>query len=503
VSEEPLDKIRHERDLYLRLLCLGEESDLARFLAEALALVVDVSGAERGYLELHDERAGDGEPRWSMAHGLSDREVADVRRTISRGIIARALATGEPVMTSSAVLDPRFRDRGSVQIGNIQAVLCVPLGTDAPLGVLYLQGRVAAGPFGEQELATARLVARSVAPLADRLLARARQEPDPTTPWRARMRLDGIIGRSPALATLLRQVSLVAPLDITVLLTGESGTGKSQLARVIHDNGPRAGGPLVELNCAALPEMLLESELFGAMPGAHSTAVRRQEGKVAAAEHGTLVLDEIGELTLSSQAKILHLLQTKQYYPLGGTQPAHADVRVIAATNIDLEQAVAERRFRQDLLYRLQVLPVRVPTLAERREDVADLTTFFASEACARHRLPGLELSRDALFAAHGAEWPGNVRQLAHAVEAAVIRAAAEGATRVARGHLFPTEDARAPDAPRRTFQQATREFQAALLRDVLEEHGWNVVEAARHLDLARSHVYNLIRAFGLERVKG
>jgi Nif-specific regulatory protein len=505
VPADPPDKVRRERDLYLRLLNLGRETDLGRFLGEALKLVVEVSGAECGYLELHDDRFADDEPRWWMAQGLDEEQIAHVRRSISRGIIAEALATGQPVMTSSALLDPRFRERGSVQIGNIQAVLCVPLGDDVPLGVLYLQGRVAAGPFSDDDRATAELVTRTLAPFTDRLLVRERQEPDPTAEWRARMRLDGIIGRSPALAGLLRQVSLVAPLDITVLLTGESGTGKSQLARVIHDNGPRAGGPFVELNCAALPETLLESELFGALPGSHSTAVRRIEGKVAAAARGTLVLDEIGDLTLSSQGKILHLLQTKQYYPLGSSRPEHADIRVIAATNIDLEQAVAERRFRQDLLYRLQVLPVQVPALADRREDVPDLAAHFAAAACARHGLPGLELSRDAIYAAHAAEWPGNVRQLAHAVEAAVIRAAAEGATRVGRVHLFP-ESGRASNGETtpstRTFQEATQQFQAGLLRDTLEEHNWNVMEVARRLDMARSHVYNLIRLFGIERKK-
>jgi Nif-specific regulatory protein len=165
-----------------------------------------------------------------------------------------------------------------------------------------------------------------------------------------------------------------------------------------------------------------------------------------------------------------------------------------------LEQAVAEHRFRQDLFYRLQVMPIRIPRLAERRVDIRDLARHCCQEACARHKFPPIELSRNALRAAESAEWPGNVRQLAHAVEAAVIRAAGESATAVESRHLFPGSAAAAADSGAATFQEATRRFQSQLLRETLEETAWNVVETARRLDVARSHVYNLIRAFGLER---
>jgi Nif-specific regulatory protein len=283
-----------------------------------------------------------------------------------------------------------------------------------------------------------------------------------------------------------------------VLLTGESGTGKSQLARVIHDNGPRADRPFVELNCAAIPETLLESELFGARRGAHSTATSATPGKVAAAEGGTLLLDEIGELPLQAQAKLLQLLQSKQYYPLGGTRPETADVRVIAATNTDLAAAIAERRFREDLFYRLQVVPLRVPSLAERATDVPLLAQHLCRSACERHGLPLLQASPGALTALEVADWPGNVRQLAHALEAAVIRAAGDGARQVEAWHVFP--DATRHASEPLTFQEQTRRFQAGLLETTLEESGWNVVEAARRLDVARSYAYKLIRAFGIER---
>ncbi len=491
-----IERLRRERDLFLRLLDVGAQNEIEPFLADALALVVEVAGADQGYLELHDDEPADA-PRWWIAHGFSAGEIASVRATISKGIIAEAVATGRTIVTPSALLDERFRDRGSVRLSRIEAVLCAPIGQDPPRGVLYLQRR-APGPFAEDDRGTLERVARHLAPLAERLIVRRREQSDPTRAVRGSLRLDGVVGRSEALATLFRQVVLVVPLDVGVLLTGETGTGKSQLARVIHDNGPRVGRPFVELNCGALPETLIESELFGAFAGAHSTATRRIDGKVAAAEHGTLFLDEIGAMPLGAQAKLLQLLQSKEYYPLGSSKAVRADVRLIAASNVDLATAVRERRFRDDLFYRLQVVPLRVPALAERREDVPELAAYFAASACDRHHLARVPLSAGAVRALQAAEWPGNVRQLEHTVEAAVIRAAGEGARQVERPHLFPAS----PDAPTAapTFQEATRRFQAGLLRDTLEASGWNVVEAARRLDLARSHVYNLIRAFGLER---
>jgi Nif-specific regulatory protein len=499
--QQERDLYRQERDLYRRLLELGRQTALEPFLRDALALVVGIVGARQGYLELYSDDDPGRTPRWWIAHGLSPEAVDGVRGQISRGIIGAAIAGGRTVSTSSALLDPRFSDRPSVSAQRIEAVMCAPIGEDVPRGVVYLQGRQALGMFSEEDRERTEIFARHVAPLAGRLIAEQRHEAEDAQGLRGRLRLTGVIGGSPAFVAVLKQVALLAPLDVHVLLTGESGTGKSQLARVIHDNGPRASGPFVEVSCAALPEALFESELFGALPGAHSTATRRIEGKVAAAEGGTLFLDEIGELPPPLQAKLLQLLHAKHYYPLGSAKPLRADVRVIAATNMDLDQAVVERRFREDLLYRLQVMPVRVPTLAERRDDIHDLAVFFCDAAAARHHLGRLELSSGALRAAEVAEWPGNVRQLAHAVEAAAIRAAGEGVTIIEKAHLFSDLAASPSNGEQAlTLQQATRRFQAGMLRRTLEETDWNVPEAARRLDVARSHFYKLIRVFGLSR---
>ena len=356
--------------------------------------------------------------------------------------------------------------------------------------------------FSDEAREHAEALARHLAPFVDRLLERARRESasDATRSLRARYRVEEVIGHGPAIAQALEQAMLVAPLDVSVLLTGPSGSGKSQLARAIHANSRRANGPFVELNCAALPENLLESELFGALAGGHSEARRNQAGKVAAAEGGTLFLDEIGEIPFGAQAKLLQLLQSKQYYPLGSPQPVQADVRLVAATNEDLHEAVKARRFREDLFYRLQVLPIRMPTLAERREDLPDLAAHLLTSACRRHGLPALRLSGAGLRAIQGGEWPGNVRELEHAVEAAAIRAAGDASTTVEPRHLFPTAVRSSESPGELDFREATRWFQRDLLERTLREHEWNIAEVARRLGLARSHVYNLIGAFELGR---
>jgi Nif-specific regulatory protein len=324
---------------------------------------------------------------------------------------------------------------------------------------------------------------------------------DPALRFRAALRADDLLGRSAAMTELLRQLALLAPLDVSVLLTGPSGTGKTHIARVMHASSPRAAGNFVELSCANLPDSLFESELFGAAPGAHSTATRAVEGKVSAARGGTLLFDEIAELSLTAQAKLLQLLQSREYYPLGANRPRAADVRVIAATNCDLKARVARREFREDLYYRLHVVPLRVPSLAERRDDIPELAQHFCARACARHRLPPIHMSQWTLLSAQAASWPGNIRELANAVEAAVIRAAGEGAREVDVRHLFPDRgEDRHDTGGRLNYREALRRFQTQLVRDTLEDSNWNIAEAARRLALTRAHVYNLMQSLGLTR---
>jgi DNA-binding NtrC family response regulator len=495
-----IDRVRLERDLFLRLLELGTRDDLRPFLEDALHLIVEVTGARKGYLEVRPaDRAATDAPFW-IASGFTDAELAEARRAISTGIVAEAVASGRTVSTASAVDDPRFRSQVSVQAQRIQAVLCAPVGKGPPLGVVYLAGRDAPGPFPEEDRAHAEVFARHLAPLADRLMARevAAGTTDHTAELRARLTITGIAGQSRALGEVFRQVLVAAPVPVAVLVTGESGTGKTAIARALHDSSPRARGPFVELNCAAIPEGLFESELFGAEKGAHSTATRRIEGKVDAARGGTLFLDEVGEMPLPVQSKLLTFLQSRRYYRLGGAASIEADVRVVAATNADLEELVRAKRFREDLFYRLNVLEVRVPPLRERAEDIGPIAEAIVRALGKAHDRP-VSLSRAARVALAEGAWPGNVRQLENVLQRGWAVALSEGAAAIEARHVFPERAAESEGEPA-TYEDALRRFQARFLKEALEQGGWNVSETARRIGLARSHLNDLIKAHGLAR---
>jgi Nif-specific regulatory protein len=501
MSDDPItdhERLRLERDLYLGLLNLNGREEPGAFLEEALRLIVHVLNAEQAYVEVSDEQEG---PTWWRTAGCSDEQVETIRAIVSRGIIAEALAHGEAIVCPSALLDPRFRDRKSVQGSKIEAVLCVPIGLRTPIGVLYLQGNRSGGAFSDEEVDRAKTLARHLAPLVESLFTRSRRpHPDHVAKFRKRMRLDDVIGRSEALASVLREVELIAPLDVAVLITGETGSGKTQLARVIHENGPRRARPFLEVNCAAIPEALIESALFGAVRGAFTDA-EPSKGFVGTAAGGTLFLDEIGELSDKAQAKLLQFLQTKTYFPVGSSSALRADVRIVAATNANLQAAVDERRFRGDLFYRLNVLTIRMPGLGERREDIALLARSLCERAQREHGLKALELSPGALRAIESSPWSGNVRELSNAVQAAAIRAAAEEASAIEAAHVFRVPSPAATNGrPALTFHEETRRFQAGLVQRTLEAADWNVTAAARALDLTRAHLHNLIKAYGLTR---
>jgi len=486
-----------ERDFLLRLLELSHHDEPRPFIEEALELIVRLCGADRGYLEIYAPGSPDEAPRYAAARGGLSHEV--VRETLSSSIISEVLAQGGVVETAAAVDDARFADRESVQRNQIEAVLCVPIGAPPSIGVLYLQGGSHAGGLRERGRPFVELFARHLAPVADRIVRQARlDEEDPTARWRSRLgrHAENIIGRSHALADVLKAAALAAPLDMNVLITGPSGSGKSMLAEAIARTGPRADKPFVSVNCSTIPDTLVESELFGALPGSHSTATRRIRGKVDAAQKGTLFLDEVAELSMPAQAKLLQLVQSKSFYPLGGIEPQEADVRLIVATNADLLERVLTNRFREDLYYRLRVLEITMPPLASRRSDIALLAEQFLSQTCGPLGRT-LRFSGAALRRLEIAEWSGDIRELQHTVTAAAVRILADDVNLLEPYHLFPGDPVPNHQGD---FREAVREFQRRYLLDALEEHDWNVSSAAQSLGIARSHVYNLIRTLGLAR---
>lgn len=486
------DRVRLERDIFRRILALQDDREVSAALGFVLEQLMRATGAERAFIELH---LGGGRAPWSLAHGCTSEETDEIRAVTSRGIVSAALAASTTLHVPYAMVDERFGSFASVRERRLEAVLCVPIG-DLGGGILYLEGRRGAGPFADADVALAEEVAGHIGPAVERSARRRQPGDDPTAPFRKRLRLEGIIGNSRTLADVFARIEPFMGLDVTILITGSHGTGKTQLARAIHDNSPRRDQAFVEINCAAIPESLIESELFGTAAGAFTGAQRRQ-GLVRAAEGGTLFLDEIAEIPVAAQGKLLQLLHARQYYALGSDDKMSANIRLIAATNADIPAMIEAKRFREDLFYRLNVVPVRMPSLSERSGDVGLLVDDLLARIARDHNLSALRVSERCRIALEGRDWPGNIRQLRNELEVALVHAIAEGSPQIETRHL---RDSMPGDDRQPTFHESTRAFQRELLRRELESAAWNVSAVSERLDLSRAHIYNLINQLQIKR---
>jgi two-component system nitrogen regulation response regulator NtrX len=317
-----------------------------------------------------------------------------------------------------------------------------------------------------------------------------------------------IVGDSQPLKEVLAKVARIAPTRAYVLITGENGTGKELIAREIHRLSERKKGPFVEVNCAAIPHELIESELFGHEKGAFTGAHARRIGKFELADGGTLFLDEVGDMSLAAQAKVLRALQDGVIQRVGGTAPIEVDVRVLAATNKDVESEIREGNFREDLYYRLNVVPLHVPALAQRREDIPLLVEHFGRVYCEENGMPPRQFDPEAIAALTERPWPGNVRELKNTVERLVI---------LAPGDTISAADVDALSGPRAgvagepadlierhsSFTDYRDAAEKAFLARKLDENDWNVSETARQLGMQRSHLYKKIEKHGLSRAGG
>jgi two-component system nitrogen regulation response regulator NtrX len=313
-----------------------------------------------------------------------------------------------------------------------------------------------------------------------------------------------IVGRSFALRQVLDRVEKVAPTDARVLVTGENGTGKELIARAVHRLSPRADGPFIEVNCAAIPSELIESELFGHMKGSFTGAVEDRAGKFELADGGTLFLDEIGDMSLAAQAKVLRALQEGIITRVGGAKPIKVDVRVLAATNKDLEEEIKGGRFREDLFYRLNVIPLHVPPLRERREDIPMLVQHFVDTIAKESALKPRQLTDDAVGRLQRMDWPGNVRELRNTIERLLILSGGGAVTGddvelLVGGHMKGgglSSDLLGCT----TFSEFKEAAERAFIIQKLRENDWNVSETARLLDMPRSNLYKKIERYDLVR---
>jgi len=311
----------------------------------------------------------------------------------------------------------------------------------------------------------------------------------------------GLLGDSEPMRALRAVLSRVAPTEATILLLGENGTGKELAARAIHDGSPRKARPFVTVNCAAIPETLFESELFGHLRGAFTGATDARRGKFSQADGGTLFLDEVGEIPLHLQPKLLRVLESQEVERLGGGAPEKVDVRLVAATNRDLPAEVETGRFRRDLYHRLDVVPVRVPPLRERRTDIPSLAAHFLDLACRRNRVRPKTLADDAKAALSAHRWPGNVRELRNVMEriAILVQEAEVGAVLLeglAGAAATPSEI----EETGGTLAARVDAFERKTVLEALERNRWRMTRTAEQLGLERSHLYKKLKALGIER---
>jgi transcriptional regulator with GAF, ATPase, and Fis domain len=456
--------------------------DLNLLQSELLRLIFEVVPADHGAILL---TAGpDDEPgavcHWSRQGGHQQ----PIR--IQRDVVHRALWERAAILVNAVP--------GSREAGN---VLCIPLvATEKTVGVIYLSSSASGAPFSDDHIHFLNSVSRIAAvAIENRLvldaLSRENQQ------LKEQIHTSNIVGESRPIRQLEDFISRVAQGDSAVLIRGESGTGKELVASAIHHRSPRAARPFVALNCAAIPETLLESELFGHEKGAFTGAVSAKKGKLEAAEDGTLLFDEIGELAPLLQAKLLRVLQQREFERLGGTRPLKFEARVLAATNKNLEQAIKAGEFRQDLYYRLNVVSVTVPPLRERRDDIPLLALYFAAKYAATSRRPFKGISSEARQLLMNYSWPGNVRELENAIEHAIV--------------LGLTEEILPEDLPVAILEEQSTELEGARYHDVLNhtkkelilnalrEAAWSYPDAARSLGIHPKYLHRLVRNLRLK----
>jgi len=318
----------------------------------------------------------------------------------------------------------------------------------------------------------------------------------------ARYAYDELVGSSLAMQRLRETIEKAAPTPATVLITGESGTGKELVARAIHRLSSRRDKPLVQVNCAAIPDELIESELFGHEKGSFTGAMRKQVGKFVAADGGTIFLDEVGDMSARTQAKVLRVLQDGDVEPVGSQKTVKVDVRVVAATNRDLAEQIGKGGFREDLYYRLNVIPVRTPTLREHLDDLDELVAYFVRRFSEANNYPKKDLEPDALELLRSQPWRGNVRELKNIVERLLILSPGDGVDRQAVLDVLggSQEEMGAPLLAAKTLKDFREASERLFLVHKLEEHGWNVTRTAESIETPRSNLYKKMDLYGIRR---
>lgn len=498
-----LDTTAHERvarDLGA-LLKIGSRINLLRHTnelqREILNSIFEVVPVDRGAILLSH-----GEQEFSSLYGR-DRDDENKPVHISRTVVDKVMGEGVAILSNDIRTSETLSTAESLVMAQITSLMCVPLIVfEKVVGVIYLDTSDPIVRFDDGHL---QLLA-GIAGIAAVSLENARQMEwleGENNRLRSSLAIEhSMVGESEAMRDVYHFIERVAPTKSAVLICGESGTGKELAAHAIHANSPRAVKPFVVINCAALPETLLESELFGHEKGAFTGAIALKKGKLEVADAGTVFLDEIGDLAPALQSRMLRFLQDHKIERLGSTRSIELDVRVVAATNRNLEEAIADGLFRADLYHRLNVVKMTMPPLRERREDVPLLASYFAakySKACKR-TVNGISPAARALL--QGYEWPGNVRELENAIERAIVLGSAD----VIETDDLPEqllESANGSKMPMAKYYEAVKQAKRALILNALEQAKGNYTEAANALGVHPNNLHRLIRTLDLKRAIG
>ena len=479
-------------------LATSKLAEFARALAGAPGLdgaltllldsLIEVVRADKGFVLL----VTDGQPNVLRARNFQRENVADAVERLSDTIVKRVLATKEPLRIEDALHDAEFNASESVVNLKLSSVMCLPLLLRGDLvGAIYLGNDKLASLFTAQELEVAQSFCSTAALLIElgRQLDELRADKKALQERLEEAAYGDIIGSCDAMRDIFRKIDKVAGTDISILVTGETGTGKELIAREVHRRSPRKNGPFVAINCGAIPENLLESELFGHAKGAFTGAVAARAGRFQAANGGTLLLDEIGEMPVALQVKLLRALQDRSVTKVGENKPEPVDIRVVAATNKDLEEEMKHGRFREDLFYRINVVHLHLPPLRERGEDAVTLAKYFLKRAARELNVKAKDFNKAALNAIRHFRWPGNIRQLENRIKKAVV---------LADGPYITPEDMDVKQEqldPILPLAVAQEQWKERYIDEALDRNGGNRTKTAKDLDVDPRTIFRHLRS--------
>jgi len=483
-------KVKELTVLYETSQVIGSTLNCHEVFSDILGIFHSHLGMNRGTITLLDPLTGELEIK--AAHGLTEEEVRRGRYLVGEGITGKVAETGEPAVVPQIGKEPLFlnrtRSRDPVKKSDI-SFICVPIKIGSLIYGTFSVDRLFSEDIAfEEDVRLLSIVASMIAQglkiqqmVQDEKKQLLHENITLKEKLKERYSLYNIVGTNNRMTEVFQMIERIAPTDVPVLIRGESGTGKELVANAIHFNSPRASKPFLKLNCAALPDTLVESELFGHEKGAFTGATEQRMGRFERADGGTLFLDEIGTLSLTAQAKLLRVLQEWEFERIGGNRTLRVDIRIITATSKDLEKSIEEGTFREDLYYRLNVFPIFMPPLRERKTDILLLADYFVEKFNRKHQKDVRRISTPAIDMLMQYHWPGNVRELENCIERAVLLCI----DRVIHSyHLPPTLQTgeQSGTIPSLSFEEAMENFEKELIIDALKNSGGNMAEAARLL---------------------